>query len=165
MPRTVGLAEFPPPSARWPSPPLKAAENASPGRSRRGRRRTDAAYRLPLDSWRSNDLFCRNSVDGVCQEGFGFWLDQQIPPARRLRGCVIAPPGTRPLFASTHGGRIVTNSRHPLGNWPCAPLTDLRRATSPIGCDECAETVVSAIRFTSRPSLLALWARTAWLDS
>src|ERR1035438_8231213 len=68
MPRTVGLAEFPPPSARWSSPPLKAAENASPGRSRRGRRRTDAACRLLLDSRRGNDLFCRISVDGVSRE-------------------------------------------------------------------------------------------------
>jgi len=68
MPRTVGLAEFPPPSARWPSPPLKAAENASPGRSRRGRRRTDAACRLLLDSRRGNDLICRISVDGVSRE-------------------------------------------------------------------------------------------------
>src|ERR1035441_475658 len=64
MPQTVGLAEFPPPIARGPPPPLKATENASPGRSRRGRRRTDAACRLLLDSRRGNDLFCRISVGG-----------------------------------------------------------------------------------------------------
>jgi hypothetical protein len=87
MPRNVGLAKFPPPSARWPSPALKAAENASPGRSRGGRRRTDAPCRLPLDSRPSNDLFGRVSVDGV-------YPDLSIPRFTLLNfRTVYVPPG------------------------------------------------------------------------
>ena len=58
MPRTVLQAGgIPPTSARGPSPPLKAAENASRGCSRRGRRRTDAACRRLLGARRGNDFW------------------------------------------------------------------------------------------------------------
>jgi hypothetical protein len=81
MPRTVGLAEFPPRKRALAAAAVEGSTNAFRGRSRRGRRRTGAACRLLLDSRRGNDLFGQISVDGVSREESAVNTPANLVPA------------------------------------------------------------------------------------
>ena len=86
MPRTVGLAEFPPPSARWPSPPFEGGRKCVSWPFEAWATSDGRGMSSSADSRRGNDLFCRIAVDGVWREESGWAADvPRIPTVRDRR--------------------------------------------------------------------------------
>jgi hypothetical protein len=71
MPRTVGAGGIPATKRAVTIAAVEGGRKCVSGPFEAWATSDDAACRLLLDSRRGNDLFCRISMDGVCQDVFG----------------------------------------------------------------------------------------------